>query len=242
MQVNRKENEIAVLMAAGMGTRMRPLTERIPKPLVSVKGTPLIETIINGLKGRGIEEIYVVTGYLGEQLSYLKDKYPGLSLIRNNDYKTVNNISSIKAAASVLRGRNAFICEADLYVSDPGIFKDNLEGSCYYGVFVNGHSDDWVFDLDTSGFIKRVGKGGDDCYNMCGISYFTGNDSAVIADTVEERYGQLGYADLFWDEVVNDNLNRLSLTVHPVRRDQLVEIDTVEELCTIDPDHYKETI
>ncbi len=71
--------EIAILMASGMGTRMRPLTETIPKPLVKVAGKPMVETILDGLTKRGIDKIVVVTGYLGEQFSYLADKY--LSLI-----------------------------------------------------------------------------------------------------------------------------------------------------------------
>lgn len=44
------KQEIAILMAAGLGNRMLPLTESIPKPLVSVHGTPLIETMIHGLQ------------------------------------------------------------------------------------------------------------------------------------------------------------------------------------------------
>ena len=66
----------AIIMAAGIGKRMQPLTFQTPKPLIEVNGKRMIDTIIDALLENGIEDINIVTGYLADSFKALISKYP----------------------------------------------------------------------------------------------------------------------------------------------------------------------
>ena len=107
----------AVLLASGMGSRLLPITINTPKPLVNVNGRRIIETLIEPLVALGIQEIYVVTGYLAPEFELLRQEYPQVTLIYNPLYATTNNISSALAAGNHFE--NAFVFESDLYLKNP---------------------------------------------------------------------------------------------------------------------------
>lgn len=94
----------AIIMASGLGTRLRPLTLTVPKPLLKVGEVVMIESIIDGLLANNISEIHIVTGYLKDCFAYLPDKYPNadIDLIFNEDYQECNNISSLYVARNFL--------------------------------------------------------------------------------------------------------------------------------------------
>ena len=84
----------AVIMAAGFGSRMVPVTLDRPKPMVKVNGVRIIDTLLDALVSVGIKDITLIRGYKKEKFDEITDKYPFIKFVDNDVYDKTNNISS----------------------------------------------------------------------------------------------------------------------------------------------------
>lgn len=222
----------AIFIAAGFGSRMVPVTLNTPKPLVRVNGTRLIDTLIDAVLAAGIEEIYVVRGYLGEQFDQLLYKYPMIKFIENPIYNEANNISSALLAAHLME--NAYVMEADLLLYNPKIIKKYQYNSNYLGVKVD-KTDDWCLVTDSRGMIKRLGIGGTDCYHLYGVSYWDGEQGAKLSKHIKMVFDSPGGKERYWDQVpLEYYLKEYSVGVRECTFKDIIEIDTFNELKKLD--------
>ena len=222
----------AVVIAAGFGSRMVPITLNTPKPLVRVHGKKIIETLLDAVVEAGIPEIVLVRGYLGEQYEVLKDRYPNIKFLNNPMFNESNNISSVLIAKDYLSG--AYVMEADLLLANPRVVRKYEYCSNYLGEY-REMTDDWCFDVK-KGLIRKLNVGGTNCYHMFGISYWSKEDGKKLAECVEKTWKMPGGKERYWDEVPLRTFQKeFEVAVRPCEAGDLVEIDTFKELKQIDP-------
>ena len=158
----------AIILAAGFGQRLAPVTFDTPKPLVSVNGVRIIDTLLDSLYAKGIKNITIVRGYKKEQFTELLEKYPTIKFIDNMEFNLANNISSAIAAIDIID--RCYICEADLYINNPDVIRKYEYQSNYLG-FKVAETDDWCFKKQ-NGYLSDYQMGGVNCYQGYGISYW----------------------------------------------------------------------
>ena len=226
----------AVFIAAGFGSRMVPITLNTPKPLVRVKGVRIIETLLDAVLAAGIEEIYIVRGYLKEQFDQLLYKYPMLRFIDNPVYNETNTISSVLCAGD--RIRSAYVLESDLLLKNPTLIQPYQYQSNYLGVPV-ARTDDYYVKLK-GGYISELGIGGTDCYQVMGISFWSEEDGARLAECVRQEYAKPGGRERTFGSVpLVVRAGEFRVGVRECSFDDIVEIDTFNELKAIDPAYGK---
>lgn len=96
----------AIILAAGYGRRMRPLSDGCHKAMLPIGSTTILARIVDGLSGIGVEDVTVVTGYRAEEVErYLLDHYPEMSFqfVRNERYDETNNIVSLSMGLEQMR-------------------------------------------------------------------------------------------------------------------------------------------
>ena len=221
----------AVFIAAGFGSRLVPITLNTPKPLVRVNGNRIIDGLLDACLKAEIEEIYIVRGYLAEQFDQLLYKYPMIKFLENPKYNESNNISSALCAKDLLC--NAYVLESDLLITNHNIIKKYCYSSNFLGIKMD-RTDDWCFKVKDDRIISQE-IGGTDCYQEVGISYWDEESGKKLKAHLQEVFDRPGGKERYWDQVPLIDFNKeYNVYVRECSKDDIVEIDTFNELKAID--------
>ena len=223
----------AIFIAAGVGSRLVPVTLNTPKPLVRVHGVRIIDTLIDACLEAGISEIYVVRGYLAEQFDQLLYKYPMIKFLENPAYNEANNIASAFVVRHMLS--NAYMFEADLLIDNPRIIKKYHYTSNFLAI-KKDRSDDWCFRVKGGVIIEeKIGGEGEDIWQMVGISYWNEIDGNKLSQDIADVYSSPDGMGRYWDQVpLVYKKNHYKVEVRECQDEDIVEIDTLKELKAID--------
>lgn len=223
----------AIILAAGFGSRMMPATSDRPKPMVTVNGVRIIDTLLDALVSVGIIDITVIGGYRYDKLCGLQRKYPFVKLIENKEYDKTNNISSAMLALDALQD-GCYFCEADLYITNPDIITKYQYASNILGSY-SLETDDWSFKM-VDGYLDDYKKGNTYCYNYYGIAYWTPEDCVKLKKDFTEVYNDPKDGKNYFWEFVPFVLRHetYKVEIRQCRKQDIMEIDNYYELAQLD--------
>ncbi len=211
---------------------MQPLTLSVPKPLVKVKGTRMIDGIIAALHANGITEIYIVVGYKKEQFEYLKS-IEGITLIDNPFFDRANNIASLYCARKYLE--DAIVLDGDQIIVNPKVLRADFEKSGYNAVWTEEPTKEWLMQVENNRVISCSRNGGNLGWQLFSVSRWTKEDGERLRDCLEREFVQHKNCDIYWDDlalfIYPDDFD---LGIMKMQLGDVIEIDDLQELATID--------
>jgi len=222
----------AIILAAGKSNRFAPFTYEKPKGLFRVKGEILIERQIEQLKEAGINDIYVVVGYMKEKFFYLEQKY-GVKLIVNNEFGKKGNLYTLYVAREYLA--NTFICCADHYFRFNPFIDNNEENRSYRAcTYQNDKFREFAVSVSDADVITEMRVGGSDSLAMVGHAYMNEKFSARFRELMEAEIGDFGVASMFWEEFYSKHCRELTFYKKEFNKEDILEFDSIEDLRAFD--------
>ena len=233
----------ACLLAAGTGSRLRPLTDSVPKCLTEINGRPILGRFVSCLREQGFERLVVVVGHLEQPIRKFLDDYAAdlvVEYVRNPLYRTTNNIYSLWLAGSEI-DESFLLVESDLIFEAPlleGLLIPDKIAVSRMLPWMNGTT----IAMDSSGHVASFHRapapqkgrsaplrdGAYKTVNICSLSRATWSCvfprlERVIADGRVNEYYEVVFAEMVAD-------GSLSLECVLFDSDQWYEVDTLADL------------
>jgi choline kinase len=224
------------LLAAGTGSRLRPLTLDAPKCLTVVGGKPILERLVNNLRAQGIEKLIVVTGYLDHCIRDFLQQHKGdlqVEYVFNPDYQTTNNIYSLWLARLAIK-EPFLLVECDL-VFDPSMLnemmKPNKIAISNILPWMNGTTVELNRDRSVTSFEVGQDQNNTPRYKTVNIYSLSLDSWNKVVDRLEgyisgDRLGEY-YEVVFADMIADGSLNFDAVLFNENR---WYEVDRVEDL------------
>lgn len=201
----------SVILAAGLGSRLTPLTKNKPKCLVKIAGVPIIEHQIKAMKASGINRIYIIAGYFFDDIKkFILESFDiEIILVNNLDYLTTNNMYSLNLLKKKLYNKKFILCNGDV-IYDKKIISTVVESSLKDLIACDSERFDqesMKIILNDLGFVKGISKkykkensfaSSMDLYKFSEIS------SKLLFDAIETKLNE--NSKNFWVEVAIDEL------------------------------------
>lgn len=223
-ELKEKSPKNAIILAAGFGMRMVPINTQTPKALLEVNGETLIERIIDQLHQVGVNEIYVVVGYMKEQFEYLIDEY-GVELIVNEVYAEKNNLHSLALASKYLS--NTYIIPCDIWCDRNPFHRHELYSWYMVSDIVDSES---TVRVNRKMELVTHDQGGN---QVIGIAYLVAEQSKIVKERLKKFDKNKKYDNSFWEDTLI-NGDRMIVQARVVHASDIVEINTYEQLRELD--------
>ncbi|KEA45390.1 hypothetical protein CR66_07670 [Campylobacter mucosalis] len=216
----------AIILAAGFGSRLKELTKSKHKALFDILGEPNIERTIKFLNERDISEIYVITGYLSENFSYLEQKF-GVKLIKNENFHASNNLASFALALPYFG--DSFVIDADVVLLK-NIFQIRQNSHYYTTIRANSQKPEWIIKTQENRVVG-IEISALNAPSLLGISYFNKTDADVIKRHILSLE-KSAFLDpkKYYDNAVLDVISDINMGFLNVPNELVGEIDDKDDL------------
>lgn len=236
---------IAIILAAGMGVRLNPLTGDLPKCLIPLNGASLLERCISKITRNGIKTIVVVIGFQGDKIRQAleggADGSANIVYIENHDYRRTNNIVSLWLAREYLE-QGAFIIEGDVafdgsafakLVQDPGRslwmadrFRKGMDGCLLMSGEENRIVSLQIVREELKDYTEHM-------FKSVGILKIS-RDSGMLLSRLLDDEVRNGNKNIYYDLVFSKYIDKIDISICGIAGMKWAEIDTIHDL------HYAE--